>query len=210
MQCETDATQIEEILSFWFGPLKSEKKWDKDKAKVWFSSTESHDQKIGELFEELVDQASCSKLKSWESEPRGRLALILLLDQFPRNIYRGTEGAYRFDPLSLMLTVEGIARGDDRLLFPIQRHFFYLPLMHAESLEHQLLSLFLFDALAREVDEEIKGHFIEANNYAKEHFEVIKKFGRFPHRNAVLNRRSSEEEESYLSRSPATYGQSKK
>ncbi|MCB1110641.1 MAG: DUF924 domain-containing protein [Chlamydiia bacterium] len=199
-----------QILFFWFGKLSEETQWDADKSKLWFSSSEELDREIQETFGEDIERAASGDYQGWENTPRGRLALILLLDQFPRNVFRGTPQAYQFDARAQKLSLEGIAHGQDQELYPIERQFFYLPLMHAESLEHQLLSLFVFQKLTQEVDPSIREHFSLTEGYAKHHFETVRTYGRFPHRNAILERVNTQEEAAYLAASSETYGQTKK
>ena len=200
----------DQILSFWFGKLSEENRWSEEKSQLWFSSSEELDREIQNAFGEDITHAASGAYSDWEKTPRGRLALILLLDQFPRNIFRGTPQAYQFDALAQKLSLEGIAHGQDQELYPIERQFFYLPLMHAESLALQLISLLVFQKLTQEVAPSIREYFLLAEGYAKRHFETVKTYGRFPHRNAILERPNTEAESVYLAKSSDAYGQTKK
>ena len=195
----------EQILSFWFGELTTADKWDEEKAQTWFNVSETLDQEIRETFGEDVLKAAAGDYSDWEMAPRGRLALIILLDQFTRNIFRGTPRVYEFDHIARKLTLDGVSLGFDLELYPIERQFFYLPLMHSEDLDLQESSLKLFHALKESSDH---SYFADVETYAKSHAKTIKTFGRFPHRNALLNRENTPAETKHLEDSTATYGQS--
>jgi uncharacterized protein (DUF924 family) len=136
-------------------------------------------------------------MDSWASSPRRRLALILLFDQVPRNIYRGTPRAWAYDSRALALSFEGIQLAADQALEPMERVFFYLPLEHAESLEAQDASVKAFTRLAAEAPAELRGSLDYNRQYAEGHREVIRKFGRFPYRNAALGRESTAAEKEW-------------
>src|SRR5690606_18813930 len=123
-----------------------------------------------------------SKLDAWRETPAGRLALILLTDQFSRHIYRDSPSAFRFDTLAQEFCLEGLEAKADQQLRPIQRAFFYMPLEHSENLAHQQKCVQLFETLAREVDPAAKAVFDGFVDYARQHLVIIERFGRFPHR----------------------------
>lgn len=171
------------VLDFWFRELAP---------RQWFAGGAELDGAMRRRFGALVDAALAGGRDAWAATPRGRLALILLLDQFTRNIHRGTQGAFAGDAKARALVLDGLAAGLDRPLNLAERHFFYMPLMHAEDPELQALSLEKFGELEREGKSTLR--------YAQEHANEIKRFGRFPGRNAALGRASSPEELAFLNR----------
>lgn len=172
---------IDEVLQFWFEEIEHSR---------WFKSDPEFDRELEQRFGELLTPAGNDQLDDWRNSPRGCLALIIVLDQFSRNMYRGTPGAFATDSKALQLTVDGMQKGLDEKLTLEQRSFFYLPLRHAEDLEMQELGL----AKTRELNEAGYG----TDKYALSHLAIIKQFGRFPHRNKILGRRNTTEEELYL------------
>ncbi|MBA2727382.1 MAG: DUF924 domain-containing protein [Parachlamydiaceae bacterium] len=190
--------RIDNILNYWFGDLQTAEDYPYDKAKIWFSGGADVDTEIRERFENLLLEVANHKLDNWKKSPKGRLALIILVDQFSRNIYRGTPEAFTFDSIGCELTLEGIDLGADLHLLPIERAFFYLPLEHSENLEIQKISIAKFDALAASAPISLKSTFDSYANYAWNHYIIIEKFGRFPHRNVILGRESIQEEVDFL------------
>jgi len=190
--------KIETILDFWFGTAGDDAVVAKDQAALWWSKNETHDDEIRRRFEDDVRAAAHGELDPWAATARGRLALIILLDQFPRNIYRETAQAFAYDERALVLTLEGLERGTDRELRPIERVFFYLPLEHSESLAHQERSVECFGALLASVPAERENTFKEYMDFAIRHRDIIARFGRFPHRNEILERASTAEELAFL------------
>lgn len=189
------------ILEFWFGEAFT----DLDDATVaggqsglWWGKSESTDTEIRQRFEPLVQAAGAGKLDEWKASPAGWLALILLLDQFPRNIYRDTPAMFKFDDQARTLCVGGVETGIDAPLRPIQKVFFYLPLEHSESADDQAWCVDLMRGLVREVPENQRKVFEGFVDYAEAHKRIIDRFGRFPHRNAILGRESSAEEVEFL------------
>jgi uncharacterized protein (DUF924 family) len=177
---------ITTILLFWFGDPAST---DYGKAKsFWFHSTPEIDQSIRKDYELTYKLASAGKLDDWVKTPQGCLALILVLDQFPRNMFRGTPQAYVSDEKALQTAKIAIRKGFDQKLQPFQRQFIYLPFMHSENPEDQQKSVELYKALGDE----------DNLKYAINHREIIMRFGRFPHRNVILNRPSTPEEKAFL------------
>jgi uncharacterized protein (DUF924 family) len=176
--------QASAILDFWFRELKP---------RQWFVASPKLDEMVRERFGVEVDAALRGERHAWADTPRGRLALILLLDQFTRNIHRGAAGAFAGDAEAQRLAREGVAAGMDKALGLEERHFFYMPLMHAEDSALQALSLERFSALVGEAQS------IQA--FAKGHAATIARFGRFPARNLALGRPSTAEEIAFLTRS---------
>ncbi|MXQ10109.1 DUF924 family protein [Microvirga makkahensis] len=168
----------DEVLAFWreAGPEK------------WFAKDEAFDQLCRDRFMPTYEAAARGDLNEWELTPEGALAVVLLLDQFPRNMFRGQRETYKTDPVALMVADRAIERGFDHKVEPELRRFFYLPFMHSESLRHQERSVALNEALGDEV----------SIHWARHHHDVIARFGRFPHRNAILGRETTPEEEAFL------------
>jgi uncharacterized protein (DUF924 family) len=174
------------VLQFWFG--------DQDVSRAeWFRKDPAFDALIASRFGTQVEQALGGGLSAWDGTPAGALARILLLDQFTRNIFRDTPRAFAGDALALAAAQALRARGEDQALPPLRRVFAYLPFEHAEDRALQRLSVALFEGLAA------ADPALESNaDYARRHAVVIERFGRFPHRNAVLGRASSAEELAFL------------
>lgn len=186
------------VLEFWFGKSGDDSATAQSQQKLWWSKTAEVDADIRRRFGDLVETASKGALDHWAQDARGRLALILLFDQFPRNMYRDTPQAFACDPLARKLALEGISSGADRALRAIERVFFYLPLEHSESAELQERCVALFTALAAGVPEADRKTFKGYVDYAVRHRDVIHRFGRFPHRNQILGRVSTPEEIAFL------------
>jgi uncharacterized protein (DUF924 family) len=177
------------IIDFWFRELTP---------RQWFTEGGPDlDERIRTRFGALVDAARRGALDRWAATARGRLALIILLDQFPRHVFRNRPEAYASDSRAQALTREGIELAMDEELTLAERQFFYLPLMHAEDREVQALSVERFTAL-RDAAQAVVG-------FAVGHCDVVARFGRFPHRNKVLGRASSPEEEAFLASDENTF-----
>ena len=189
---------IEQVLIHWFGDLRTLKDYPANHAKMWFTKSDQTDQDLRRMFAEDVELASRGRPREWQESPRGMLALILLLDQFSRNIWRGQARAFAQDSLALSYCKKGLSLKWDRELAHIQRVFFYLPLEHAESLADQDRCVGLFEKLLSEVPKAQEPHYRSFLAYAEKHREVIARFGRFPHRNAILKRSSTAEEMAFL------------
>lgn len=188
----------QEIHHHWFGFLKAPGHFPKEKMSLWFVQNDEVDRKIRNHYQAVLEQAAKGELEEWKKTPRGYLSLILLLDQFSRHIYRGTPEAYACDGVSLELVEKGVEEQIDMHLYPIERCFFYMPLQHIEDLKVQEKSVKLYSLLIDDLPEELKHTFLEFLKYAKMHYDRIAQFGRFPHRNAILNRPSTPEELEFL------------
>ncbi len=173
--------RIDEILRFWFDDIDHSR---------WFVKDPKFDRELEQRFGELLQRAKQDQLDGWCETPRGHLALIILLDQFSRNIYRDKPASFEADAKALALTLRGVEDGIDKELSLEARSFFCLPLRHAEDLEMQKLGL----AKTHELNREGYG----TDKYARNHLELIERFGRFPHRNEILGRPNTPEEEEYL------------
>ncbi|HET9863679.1 MAG TPA: DUF924 family protein [Steroidobacteraceae bacterium] len=201
-----------EVLEFWFGRGP----WDEarlaERSRFWFGASDppaaiaERDALIRTTLEPMLERAARGEFASWSASPRRRLALIILFDQVPRNAYRGTAAAFAFDREALALSVEGLQLAADAALDPVERLFFYLPLEHAESMEAQDAAVAAYERLVRESPPGLKGFSEGALKYAHQHRDIIAKFGRFPHRNRVLERESTPAEVQWLA-SGDTFGQ---
>ncbi len=191
---------ISEVLGFWFGDLREGELADKEKQTTWWMKSDEFDDLVRQRFEEYVLLAEEGRLSQWLETPLGTVAFILVVDQFPRNIYRDTPVAFSKDSLALRTCLEGIEKGFDRDLHPVHRTFFYLPLMHSENLEIQSLSVEKYSALENEYASypQIREALACSKDFAGRHFDIIKRFGRYPHRNAALGRESTLEETEFL------------
>ena len=193
-----------DLLFFWFGPRPYTAARVQQHSRIWFGSpdapelTPQTDELIRERYADLTLAAARGELSAWESSPRRRLALILLLDQFSRNIYRGSARAFAQDLQALSLTVSGMQIGADATLDPVERLFFYMPLMHAESLDVQEESVAAFRRLLEEAPAELRRTFEGNLRSALLHRDIITRFGRFPRRNRALGRESTPEEVEWL------------
>ncbi len=190
--------QAESILEYWFGTEADDVVAARQKAELWWKKNPNVDQEIRERFASLLDSAVNGSLDDWLTDPRGRLAMIILADQFSRNMYRDTPRSFAFDSFAQTWCKAGLESGADRLLRPIERVFFHLPLEHSESLEDQLRSVALCKELAQSVPEAHRELFDGYLNYAVRHCDIVQRFSRFPHRNAILGRASTDEEVAFL------------
>lgn len=166
--------------------------WMRHGPDAWFSRNAALDTEIADNYADLHLAASCCELSAWEETPKGALALLLLLDQFPRNLFRGSGHSYATDGLARLTARRALEKGFDKRVEPILRPFFYLPFEHSEDLADQKLSVSLFEKHRDETGDE------ETLKWAVIHLEIIERFGRFPHRNAALGRETTPEEQAYL------------
>jgi uncharacterized protein (DUF924 family) len=183
-------SRVEEILKFWFGASNAD--GVSSPREIWFRSTPEFDEEIRRRFLPAYEDAAADQLDVWMSSPRGCLALIILLDQFSRNLFRDDNRAFAADPVALKAAQYAIDHGLDRELQPLERVFVYLPFEHSENIELQNRSVELFSQLPQ--DDTFAGYL----DYAVRHRRVIQRFGRFPHRNADLGRQSTPEELEFL------------
>lgn len=184
-------SQIEKILAFWFGAPDSEIYGTN--RKIWFSKDPEFDRQLREKFLPEYEQAAAGALENWRSEPLSCLAYILVCDQFPRNMFRDTPRSFATDDQALSAAQSAIAQGFDQQLLPVQRWFMYLPLEHSENPEHQCQVVKLFQDLTQEHPDSQSSY-----DFALRHQAMIDRFGRFPHRNAILGRDTTPEEAEFL------------
>jgi uncharacterized protein (DUF924 family) len=181
----------QEVLDFWFG-REGEEDYGQFR-EAWFNRDPEFDREIRDRFEPVYEQAAAGRLDHWKSEARSCLALIVVLDQFPRNMYRGDARMYAADEKAREAARHAVEHAYDRELSPYGRLFMYLPFEHSEELDDQRLSVELFRGLATEMGSE------DLLGYAVRHLEIVERFGRFPHRNEILGRRTTPEETKFLS-----------
>jgi uncharacterized protein (DUF924 family) len=198
--------EISQVLAFWFGADRNDRPTIDARMDRWFGSDPAFDAEVGRRFGDLVERASKGRLAAWASTARGRLALILLLDQFRRNIYRGRPEAFRRDAQALKLCVEGAMTGDYRTLDPFEQAFFFMPLQHAESLKVQERSVKIYAGLVAGVSDTLKATFATFAQFAELHRDIVATYGRFPHRNRILGRADTPSEREFLAVGP-TFGQ---
>jgi uncharacterized protein (DUF924 family) len=204
---DEDERRIDEILSFWFKEQELSAPQIDRRMDTWFGEDQVFDLEIRKEFADDIESACKGQLNHWADDPRGRLALILLIDQFRRNIYRNTAQAFSMDRLALKLCVEGAMEKKDKGLTPIQKVFFYMPLQHAESAKVQAKSVELFTRLAESVSPTYQETFLTIAQFAELHKDIIDQFGRFPHRNKLLGRENTPEEDEYLAGDSPDFGQ---
>ncbi|PWL17792.1 DUF924 domain-containing protein [Falsochrobactrum shanghaiense] len=173
------AVQPEDILNFWFSPKMREN---------WFVKSDEIDTEIRDSFLPAYEDARNEKMEGWKQQPESALALTILFDQFPRNMFRGSPRSFESDGLARDIAVQALDHDFDRQLSADQRQFFYLPLMHSEKLSDQKRSVELYEKLADPV----------SLDFARQHHDIIERFGRFPHRNKVLGRETTAEEAEFL------------
>lgn len=187
-------SEAKAVLTFWFGEPGSAE-YGKPRS-LWFQKDTRVDEEITQRFSALHQAVSRGEKDSWQQHPQSLLALIIVLDQFSRHIYRDSAAAFSSDKQALSLAMSGVDQGFDQKVEPIARVFYYLPFEHSEDIVHQRQAMTLFTQLSKE-----NSAYTTFLDYAKKHYDVIAQFGRFPHRNAVLGRVSSTAEQQYLSES---------
>lgn len=195
-----DTSLPDQILSLWFGSARPDNALALQHKAQWFTKSPAFDDVLRQRFGAVLEAALGGSLGHWTTQgPWQRLALVVLLDQFTRNIYRNTPKSFAGDPLALALTLEAQDSGDDLKLPEVARVFLYLPLEHAEDLAMQQRSVECYQSLLQMApDEATREYLLGTLDYAHKHQDVIERFGRFPHRNAILGRTSTAQENDYL------------
>lgn len=197
------------IRDFWFGKLPLSAEALNRRMRFWFGNEGVHerDEQIRLRFGALLERAARGQLDPWADGPRRRLSLVILLDQFPRHIFRGTARAFDHDAQALGLTLSGMQSAADAALGVVERIFFYMPLQHAEVTEVQDESVAAYRRLLTEAPGELRPVFAAALRSAENHRAIVEKFGRFPHRNRLLQRASTPAEDGWLRRGGNSFGQ---
>jgi uncharacterized protein (DUF924 family) len=195
-----------ELIDAWFGETLDEPSALPQRMEWWFSANPGRDAALAERFGPWVERCAGGGCYQWLNDPEGRLALILALDQLPRNLFRGTPGAFAYDPYTAALCLAAAQTGQDLALKPIQRVFLYMPLQHFEDLQAQEAGVALYERLAEDTPS-IPVYREGILPYAQLHRDIIARFGRFPHRNKVLDRQDTPEEAEYLAGDAPTFGQ---
>ena len=204
----SQTASYDDVHRFWFGDAIGTPEAAKARSDVWFRSSELVDRQIRQRFADAISAAARGELSSWEESPRSCVALVIVLDQFPRNAYRNTAAAFDHDRLALTITRRAIAVGhlSDDLSIP-ECAFLLMPYQHVENEAMQQEGVRLFERMAATAAPEWRPFAENTLQFARRHLEIIERFGRFPHRNAVLGRESTPAEREYLDSKPETFGQ---
>jgi len=186
------------VLQFWFGDVDELGRSDVQHSRRWFMKDDAFDRQIADRFGETYADVRGGLREAWLDDPRGRVAYVIVLDQFPRNMFRGTARMFEADRQALAAAVEGVARHDDDALTVNERSFLYMPYMHSEDLDMQERSVALFKEPAENAPSELRGAMVAAVQYAEKHHDIVARYGRFPHRNTALGRQSTPQELAFL------------
>jgi uncharacterized protein (DUF924 family) len=188
----------QDVLTYWFGDAPDDPATAEKQAKLWWGHREATDAELRERFGAVHDEASAGRLDGWAATPEGRVALVVVLDQLSRNLHRGTPRAFAQDPAALGHALAAIEQGEDRTRPFFHRVFLYVPFEHSERIADQERCCRLFDHLLEQAPEPLQGTAKYYLQYARQHRDIVARFGRFPHRNAILGRPSSAEELQFL------------
>jgi uncharacterized protein (DUF924 family) len=192
-------TSPEDVIRFWLSDLSQPDADPLAKAAAWWKKDDAFDREIRERFEETLERGVRGELGAWESSPRGRLALVLLYDQLSRNMFRGTARSFAQDSLAREHAKKAFDAGDDRALRSVEVSFLLMPFMHGEELALQQRAIDGFTKLRDAAeDEKLRKNFDDSVTYGVRHMKIIERFGRFPHRNAILGRPATPEEAEFL------------
>jgi len=197
----------ETVIDFWFGKALDNPESARQQSKVWYGADADLDGAIRTQFSALLDAVLAGDYAGWESSAEGSLAMVILLDQFSRNIYRGDARAFSGDKRALQIAQQAVERGFDQQLPGLYRVFLYHPFHHSEQLADQESAVELMQTVAQQSSLEWQDFLHGFTRYAVEHREVVKRFGRFPHRNKILGRRTTAEEQAFLDDGASSYGQ---
>ncbi|HVS13519.1 MAG TPA: DUF924 family protein [Thermoanaerobaculia bacterium] len=192
------AAEARAVLDYWFGPLDADGLASAEKRERWWRKDPAFDAEIRERFGGLWERAARGELDGWSASADGSLALIVVLDQLPRNMFRDRPEMFATDPRARTVVLAGIESGLDRALVSDRAVFFYMPLMHGESRIDQHLGMRLYDELVERSPAGARDVLSGNLDFMRRHFEIVDRFGRFPHRNAVLGRESTPEEVAFL------------
>lgn len=197
----------EEVHRFWFADALDDPQAAEARSDVWFGTAPEFDSRIRERFGSLILAAARGELSAWKGAPRSCVSLAIVLDQFPRNAYRNTARAFEYDELALSVARHGVAAGYVDALSVVERPFLLMPFQHAEDIATQRESVALFERVRREAAAEWAAFAQNHLQFARAHLEIVERFGRFPHRNAVLGRTPTLAEREYLAFNPESFGQ---
>jgi uncharacterized protein (DUF924 family) len=195
----------EKVLSFWFGELDEHGHAHPSQAKRWFQKNSDFDREVHEQFEAMHRSVADGRCERWLETPRGTLAYVIVLDQLSRNMFRGTAEMFAHDASALRAALRGVDRADDQKLGIDERSFLYMPLMHSEDPKIQDRSVALFEKMRDAVRPERRERYAASVRYAETHRDIIKRFGRFPHRNSILDRTSTPDEVEFLTEPNAAF-----
>jgi uncharacterized protein (DUF924 family) len=198
----------DEILDFWFADAAHDPEKAKIRSRRWFGTSAEFDETVRQRFTSTVEAAAAGELREWLTHARSTLALVIVSDQFPRNIWRGKAQAFAHDDQALRTAQHGLDAGYLLELAPIEAAFLILPYQHSEALEAQRQSVRLYEELVRLVSPEWRPLLKENLSFARQHLAIIERFGRFPHRNALLGRTATAEEVAFLQGGGPMFGQS--
>jgi len=193
--------RVDDVLGYWFGHVEQTVIPSEHRARIWFGENKDIDQEIRKRFYRDLKNAKAGKYADWEEDVRGQLALILMLDQFSRHIYRGKAMAYTQDDYALSICTRGMERSLDHSLSLIERVFYYYPLIHSEHISYQDSSIRAYELLVELALPETKVIYESFFKFANHHYSIVRRFGRFPQRNKILGRESTKEEIDYLKES---------
>jgi uncharacterized protein (DUF924 family) len=195
------------VHEFWFGDATDDPARAEARSAFWFRASPEADSLVRERFAANVEAAACGELDGWRNSPRSALARVIVLDQFPRNIWRGTAEAFACDGKALHAAEESLAQGHLAALSPVEQGFLVMPFQHVESLERQQESVRLYRGIVEAAATPWRRVVENFLKFAKLHLELIERFGRFPHRNAILGREPTAAEQAYLARGGMDFGQ---
>ncbi|MCB9667052.1 MAG: DUF924 domain-containing protein [Myxococcales bacterium] len=193
-----DVGDIEGVLKEWFGTLSPDGRVQDDVRERWWQKDPTYDAHLRDRWGKTLASARQGELDAWEKTPRGALALVIVLDQWSRNIHRGSSDMFAADTQARAVAKRALAQGHHLALPHELRSFFYLPLMHSENVDDQSQCVALFKHLVADSSGPLRENFLKQVDFAERHRDIIEKFGRFPHRNATLGRTSTAEEEAFL------------
>ncbi len=197
----------EDILTFWFADAVGDPAKAMQRRSFWFQANPAVDESIAKRFSTSVRCAARGEFTAWEQGPRSCLALVILLDQFPRNLYRGKAEAFEHDSRALDVASRGVAAGFLEQLSLVEQRFFVLPYEHSEDVSIQRAGIGLLKQIVDGADPEWKPSARVSLEFARRHLKIVERFGRFPHRNAVLGRSSTPAEQEYLEGGGESFGQ---
>ena len=193
------------MLRFWFGVLDQEGRAGAEQKARWWRKDAAFDELIRDRFGALHEAVSAGERDGWLASPRGRLAFVIVLDQLSRNMFRGSGRMHAGDARALEVAREGVELGVDRQLAHDERGLFYMPFMHSESLADQDRCVELFSSWGGELSGPLRAQVAGLLTFAEKHRDIVRRFGRFPHRNALLGRESTPEEAEFLSQPGSSF-----